>query len=50
MTPQQKRAMLLAYLVKLPPKPYTPEAQLVALWRTELAQLQRELQPTKNPP
>lgn len=43
MTPQEKRAMLLMYLIKAPPKPNTPEARLVALWRTELAQLQKEL-------
>ena len=43
MAPAEKRAMLLMYLIKAPPKPGSPEARLVALWRTELAQLQKEL-------
>lgn len=49
MTPQQKRAMLLMYLIKAPPGPGTPEARLVALWKQELAQLQRELSANKKP-
>jgi hypothetical protein len=40
---QQKRLALLNFLIKMPPKPNSPEAQLVELWKKELAQLQKEL-------
>jgi len=43
MLPQEKRILLLNFLIKSPPKPQTPEAQLVKLWKRELAQLQKEM-------
>jgi hypothetical protein len=44
MTPQQKRLMLLNYLIKRPPRPHTPEAQLIKMWQKELAQLKKDIE------